>query len=197
MTGFITRCLRSLSLLVWLSAVMVQPAWADSIAAQRAVATLINGQLSVSTRFDIKLPAGLNDALMQGVPLPFRLEFELTRPRATSYYLNISNWFAPHASMSFTLSYQPLTQRYRRSIGSFATYYPTLGDALRAIGAIQGWRVLSPGLLSDVAPDDVAGRVRLILDISELPKPFQLNALGSSDWTLASVWTNLDIKGGS
>jgi hypothetical protein len=63
------------------------------------------------------------------------------------------------------------------------------------VGAIQGWRELNPGELSGSSPDQLAGRVRLALDISELPKPYQLNALGSSDWTLSSNWVSLDMKG--
>ncbi|BEV72427.1 MULTISPECIES: DUF4390 domain-containing protein [unclassified Paludibacterium] len=189
--------MRNVSLLVGLLACLAHPAWADNVNARRAEAELIDGQLAISTRFNIKLPSGLSEALTQGVPLTFRLEFELTRPRSTALYLNLSQWFAPHASMVFRLSYQPLTDRYRVAIGSFANYYSNLNEAMRAIGAIQSWRVLNVGALSGNSPDQVAGRVRLVLDISELPKPFQLNALGSSDWTLGSNWTSLDMKGGS
>jgi hypothetical protein len=196
MTASITRCLRNVSLLLWLLVCAVPSAWADAVVAHRAEAEIVDGQLAVSTRFSIRLPTGLSDALTQGVPLTFRLEFELTRPRMTAYYLDISKWFSPHADITFKLFYQPLTNRYRVAIGSFSNYYPTLNDAVRSIGAIQNWRVLDPGSLSGATPDQVAGRVRLVLDISELPKPFQLNALGSSDWTLASGWTSLDVQKG-
>jgi len=196
MTASITRCLRNTSLLLWLLTCALPAAWAsDAVSAKRSEAELADGQLAVSTRFNIKLPNGLSEALTQGVPLTFRLEFELTRPRLASYYLNLSQWFAPHASISFKLSYQSLTNRYRVTIGSFSNYYSSLPEALRAIGAIQSWRVLDPGYLSSDTPDQVAGRVRLVLDISELPKPFQLNAFGSSDWTLSSNWIVLDMKG--
>ncbi|MEO7854896.1 MAG: DUF4390 domain-containing protein, partial [Rubrivivax sp.] len=30
--------------------------------------------------------------------------------------------------------------------------------------------------------------VRLRLDVNQLPKPFQVNALASREWTLASEW---------
>lgn len=195
MTASTTRCLRNLSLLLWLLVCAVYPAWADAITAKRAEAELVDGQLSVSTRYSIRMPSGLTEALTQGVPLTFRLEFELSRPKLTAYYLDVSQWFSPHASISFKLSYQSLTNRYRVSIGSFSSYYPSLAEALRSVGGIQGWRVLGAGRLSGNSPDQVAGRVRLALDISELPKPYQLNALGSSDWTLASNWASLDVKG--
>jgi hypothetical protein len=190
-----TRCLRNLSLLLWLLACTVSTAWADAISAKRAEAELVDGQLAVSTRFNIKMPLGLSEALTQGVPLTFRLEFELSRPKLTAYYLDVSQWFSPHASIAFKLSYQSLTNRYRVSIGSFSNYYPSLVEALRSVGGIQGWRVLDAGSLSGRSPDQVAGRIRLALDISELPKPYQLNAFGSSDWTLTSSWISLDMKG--
>lgn len=196
MTAFITRCLKNLSLLVGLIMVCaVSTARADSVVARRAEAELVDGQLAISTRFNVKLPSGLSEAVTQGVPLTFRLEFELTRPRMTAYYLDLSQWFSPHASLTYKLSYQSLTNRYRVSIGSFSNYYPTLAEAVRAIGAIHNWRVLDPGALSGSSADQVSGHVRLVLDISELPKPFQLNALGSSDWTLSSNWVSLEMKG--
>ncbi len=196
MTASITRCLRKFSLL-WLLICAVPPAWADTIAARRAEVELVDGQLAVSTRFNVRLTTGLNEALQQGLPLTFRLDFELTRPRMTAYYLNFRGWFSPHASLAFRLSYQPLTNRYRVSIGSLSNYYQTLPDALRAIGSIQGWRVLDPGSLNGESSDKIAGLVRLELDVGELPKPYQLNALGSPDWSLSSNWITLEVKGGS
>lgn len=196
MTASITRCLRSASLLIWLIACAALPAWADSISATRSEAELLDGQLAVSTRFDIKLTPGLSDALTQGVALPFRLEFELTRPRSTAYLLNVREWFEPHAELHFKIAYQSLTSRYRVSIGSLSRYYATQAEALSALGAIHGWRVLEAGTLSGVPADKVKGRVRLMLDIGQLPKPFQLNALGSADWSLGSGWIDLNVKEG-
>jgi len=200
MTVSITRCLRNISLLIWLAVCAVPTAQADAIGitARRADAELTtDGQLSLSTRFQTRLPGSLNDALEQGVTLTFRLEFELTRPRTTAYYLNLTGWFEPHASLSFKLAYQSLTNRYRVTIGSFSSYYRSLNEAMGAVGSIQDWRVLQSGTLDGRSPGSVAGRVRLVLDIGELPKPFQLNALGSPDWSLASGWTTISVKEGS
>ncbi len=195
MTVSITRCLRSISLVLWLLVCAVPTAQADGILARRADAELTqDGQLSLSTRFQTKLSSSLNDALAQGVTLTFRLEFELTRPRSTAYYLNLKEWFEPHASLTFKLSYQSLTSRYRVTIGSFSNYYRSLSEAMGALGSIQDWRVLQSGALDPRNPGSVAGRVRLVLDISELPKPFQLNALGSGEWSLSSNWTSITMK---
>ncbi|PTU63562.1 DUF4390 domain-containing protein [Chromobacterium sp. Beijing] len=197
MTAFITRCLKNVSLLLCLLAGLAMAAQAETISSRRAEAEVTaDGQLSVSTRFQTRLTPSLSDALEQGVVLPFRLEFQLTKPRLTAYYLNFSEWFDPHAQLGFKLSYQSLTNRYRVTIGNLSNYYPTLREALGAVGAIQGWRVLNSGTLDPRASGRVAGQVRLLLDIGELPKPFQLNALGSSDWSLSSDWVKLDVKDG-
>ncbi|WP_242673576.1 DUF4390 domain-containing protein [Aquitalea sp. USM4] len=184
--------------MLWLLVCAVPTAQADGILARRADAELTqDGQLSLSTRFQTKLSSSLNDALAQGVTLTFRLEFELTRPRSTAYYLNLKEWFEPHASLTFKLSYQSLTSRYRVTIGSFSNYYRSLSEAMGALGSIQDWRVLQSGALDPRNSGSVAGRVRLVLDISELPKPFQLNALGSGEWSLSSNWTSITMKEGS
>ncbi len=195
MTASITRCLRNISLLLALLCCLLPPALADTIGSRRAEAEVMpDGTLAVSTRFFTKLTPSLSEALEQGVVLGFRLEFELTKPRTTSYYLSLREWFDPHAQLAFKLSYQPLTGRYRVTIGSLSNYYPTLREALSALGAIQGWRVLNPGTLDPKKPGQVAGQVRLLLDIGDLPKPFQMNALGSDDWSLDSGWIRLDVK---
>ena len=197
MTASITRYLRNASLILGLWCATALCVFADTLPASRAEAELAgDGQLSVSTRFQVKLPPALSDALEQGITLPFRLDVEITKPRLLAYRLSLSQWFEPHASLSFKLSFQALTNRYRVTIGSLSRYYNSLPEALSAVGSISGWRVLDPGALNGLTPRDVEARVRLSLDIGELPKPFQLNALGSSEWGLASGWVNLGMKGG-
>ena len=39
-----------------------------------------------------------------------------------------------------------------------------------------------------------AAAVRMRLDVSQLPKPFQLNALASRDWNLSSDWHRWSVK---
>ena len=192
---FITRYLKNVSLSLFFLATLLMAQQVEAIISRRAEAEVtLDGQLSVNTRFQMRLTPTLSDALEQGVALPFRLEFQLTKPRWTAYYLNFRDWFDLHAQLGFKLSYQSLTNRYRVTIGNLSNYYPTLREALGAVGAIQGWRVLNLGTLDPRASLRVAGQVRLLLDISELPRPFQLNALGSAEWSLSSDWVKLDVK---
>jgi hypothetical protein len=195
MTASITRYLRNASLILGLWCATALCAFADTLHASRAEAELADGQLAVSTRFQVKLPQPLSDALEQGVTLAFRLDVELTRPRVLAYRLSLAQWFEPHASLTFKLSYQALTGRYRVTIGTLPRYYPSLPEALAAVGSIRGWRVLEPGALNGLSAHEVEARARLALDIGELPKPFQLNALGSPEWGLSSDWVSLGMKG--
>jgi len=39
-----------------------------------------------------------------------------------------------------------------------------------------------------------AAALRMRLDVSQLPKPFQLNALASRDWNLGSDWHRWSVK---
>lgn len=161
---------------------------ADGIAAQRVRLEVRENALAVSSRYRIVLPDSLQNAVMQGVPLSFQLQFDLTRPRSAASWNSLSNWFAPTASMQFKLAYYGLTGRYRVTIGGLSKYYPGLDEALAAVGSIAGWRVLDTVAWDDADRRKAAGKVRLMLDISQLPRPFQLRAVGADDWELDSGW---------
>lgn len=170
-------------------------AQAEDIGVVRAKGELTsNGQMLVSTRFKVDLPSQLKEALTQGVSLNFRLDFELNSPMYPAYKLKLSNWFSSHASIQYKLSYHPLTDRYRVSIGTISNDYSTLEAALNSLGAISNWRILPAQTLSGYSTDDVGAVVRLSLSISELPKPFQVNAITSSKWRLDTGSVTLAIS---
>jgi hypothetical protein len=51
---------------------------------------------------------------------------------------------------------------------------------------VRNWLVAEPGVLEAGVSHEVALRFRL--DTSQLPKPFQVTAIGSSDWNLGTEW---------
>ena len=51
---------------------------------------------------------------------------------------------------------------------------------------VRNWQVADLETLQAGVSHEVALRFRL--DTSQLPKPFQIAAVGSRDWTLASDW---------
>ena len=57
---------------------------------------------------------------------------------------------------------------------------------MQAIGSIGGWRVIDNNQI-DPAKSYIAG-LRMTLDLSKLPKPFQVNALNNRDWNVSSDW---------
>ena len=193
--AFITRLLKSSKTLIvpLLLAVSLNAA-GEGISATRAEAKLTHaGQLSVSSRFRTELPDQLKEALKQGVPLHFNLSWQLSAPSMSSYKFKIDQLLNNDSTIQYKLSFHPLTNRYRVTVGTFSTEYDTLETALRAVGAVANWKVLSKGALSDVAAKDTKAEIRLLLTTAKLPKPFQINALTSKNWHLDSGWKSLSV----
>ena len=193
--AFITRLLKSSKTLIvpLLLAVSLNAA-GEGISATRAEAKLTHaGQLSVSSRFRTDLPDQLKEALKQGVPLHFNLSWQLSAPSMSSYKFKFDQLLDNDSTIQYKLSFHPLTNRYRVTVGTFSTEYDTLETALRAVGAVANWKVLSKGALSDVAAKDTKAEIRLLLTTAKLPKPFQINALTSKNWHLDSGWKSLSV----
>ncbi len=193
--AFITRLLKSSKTLIvpLLLAVSLNAA-GEGISATRAEAKLTHaGQLSVSSRFRTDLPDQLKEALKQGVPLHFNLSWQLSAPSMSSYKFKLDQLLNNDSTIQYKLSFHPLTNRYRVTVGTFSTEYDTLETALRAVGAVVNWKVLSKGALSDVAAKDTKAEIRLLLTTAKLPKPFQINALTSKNWHLDSGWKSLSV----
>ena len=193
--AFITRLLKSSKTLIvpLLLAVSLNAA-GEGISATRAEAKLTHaGQLSVSSRFRTDLPDQLKEALKQGVPLHFNLSWQLSAPSVASYKFKFDQLLNNDSTIQYKLSFHPLTNRYRVTVGTFSTEYDTLETALRAVGAVANWKVLSKGALSDVAAKDTKAEIRLLLTTAKLPKPFQITSLTSKNWHLDSGWKSLSV----
>lgn len=136
--------------------------------------------------FQIELNPRLEDAIAKGVALYFEVEFELTRKR---WY-----WFDDSVSrqLMLRLSYHALTRQYRISSGALYQSFGTLADALRVLSRVRSWQVLDPGAV--ISGADYQAALRMRLDVTQLPKPFQVNALTSREWNLASEWRRWPFK---
>ena len=131
--------------------------------------------------FSIALTPPLEDVLSKGVSLYFLLDFELIRPR---WY-----WFNERIAESqsqYRLSYNALTRQYRVGSGSLYQNFATLGEALAVMSRVRRRLELEPGAIRKETT--YTAGVRMRLDTSQLPKPFNLTALGSRDWNIASDW---------
>lgn len=143
--------------------------------------------LALDATFDFDLPWALEDALSRGVPLYFVVDFELYRSR---WY-----WFDERrvsASLTYRLSYSPLTREYRLARGTLALPFDTLGAALAVLRRVSNWTVVERGTLT--AGPDYWAQVRMRLDTTQLPRPFQIGAVTSRDWTLVSEWRNVPVR---
>lgn len=158
------------------------PAGADNIAARSADLRLEEDHYVLDADFDLALNATLEEAIVRGVPLYFVVEFELQRPRL--FWIDdtvVSN------TLSYRLSYNALTRQYRLSSGgAFYQNLPTLGEAQHLISRVRGRKVIEKAALIKGTRYEAA--VRLRLDTTQLPKPFQISALTSRDWNLQSDW---------
>jgi hypothetical protein len=136
--------------------------------------------------FDVQLNGRLEEAINRGVPLYFVVEFELARPRW--YWLDEK---PVQLSQTYKISYTPLLRQYRLSVGNLYQNFTRLEEVTRALSRLRGWHIADKGALKkDVAYQ--AG-LRMRLDTAQLPKPFQVNAIASRDWTLASDWHRWSI----
>lgn len=136
---------------------------------------------SLAADANINFNTRLEEAVNKGVVLYFAADFELTRPR---WY-----WFDEHVirrSKTFQLSYHALTRQYRLSTGALHQGYATLEEALLVLSHLRHWQVLDKG---EVKPGQTyLAALRLHLDLTQMPKTFQVSALANKDWNLSSDW---------
>ncbi|MGD9942883.1 MAG: DUF4390 domain-containing protein [Burkholderiaceae bacterium] len=135
----------------------------------------------LSAEFQVPLTRSLEDAVRRGVPLYFVLEFELTRPRW---------WWTDERiaerSISYRLSYHALTRQFRLGSNGLGQNFDTLAEAVRTMSGIRGWRVVAADRINPGTRYEA--QVRLRLDTSQLPKPFQISAITNRDWNPQSEW---------
>jgi hypothetical protein len=135
----------------------------------------------LNAEFGLSLNPTLEEALMKGVPLYFVLELEISRPRW--YWLDEK---VLTATTMYRVAWNALTLQYRVSSGLFAQTLYTLEEVERFLSRVTSRAIARRDQLQKGAKYDAALRFRL--DVNQLPKPFQVNALTSRDWTLQSEW---------
>jgi hypothetical protein len=190
MTVSFTRSFRKSSLLllaVLAILLLALPARAEGILVRDAALVAADEGYYLEADFDVTLNATLEDALNKGVPLYFLLEFEIIRPRW--YWLDDK---VVNTQQQYRLAYNALTRQYRLGIGAFFQNFSDLNEALSFLSKVRRRQILEIGMLSRGSVYSAAVRMRL--DVSQLPKPFQLNALASRDWNLSSEWHRWTVK---
>ena len=160
---------------------LVEVVRADTIAVKSAELLAEDDDYVLNAQFDFSFNPTLEQALQNGISLYFVLEFELGRPRW--YWLDEK---IAQVSIQYRLSYTPLTRQYRLTSGLLAQQFDSLEEVERILSRVVSRPVVARDALVAGARYDAG--VRLRLDGTLLPKPFQVNALTSRDWTLQSEW---------
>jgi hypothetical protein len=172
---------RVLALLLALAAMAVRPARGDTIPVVSAQLRAEEGEILLSAEFDFALTPPLEQALEKGIPLYFTIEAEISRARPLWFPEKIAEW-----SITYRVSYSSLTRQYRVASGPFGQAFESLDDVQRFIGHVTSRPVARADDLTKGVRYDVALREKL--DVNQLPKPFQINALASREWQLSSDW---------
>ena len=155
---------------------------ADDIQIKSARIEYSDNTYRLLTSYSLDFNHSLEEMLSHGIPLYFKTEIEVVRPRAFWF-----NEVPVSKSRTTRITYNVLTRQYSISIpGTIQRNYSTLEDALSAIRYPPSWSIADQ---SDLLPgEEYQVAVRVMLDISQLPKPFQINALNNHDWRLVSDW---------
>jgi Domain of unknown function (DUF4390) len=145
--------------------------------------------LSAAARFE--LPPVVEDALLKGIPMFFVVEADIYRHR---WYWSDAR--VASAVRTMRLAYQPLTRRWRvniasgliaNSAGLRATLnqnYETLAEALSAIQRVARWKIAESGDVERDAAYKLEFSFRL--DLSQLPRPFQIGMAGQREWDISA-----------
>jgi hypothetical protein len=88
--------------------------------------------------------------------------------------------------LTYRLSFHALTRQYRLSSGALHQNFATLAEALGVISRLRGWPVAERGTFKPGVAYEAG--VRLYLDLTQLPKPLQVSAIGSPEWTVGTDW---------
>ena len=174
------------ALLLWMLTAVV-PAQAEGVKVNHASIYVSEEGQYLDADFSLELTPVLEDALNRGVSLTFNISLEVLEPR---WY-----WFNKeliHFQQDRRLSFNPLTRTYRFSIGSLYLSFGTLEDALQALTHLNHMRLAEAARLSKGGHYEAS--LQMKLDVSQLPKPFQLDAISNSDWNLVSRPMNWTVK---
>jgi hypothetical protein len=188
-------------LVAWLllAAAMVQAQLATDITQMRLERSDDEWQLSAQLQFEI--PAVVEEALLKGIPMVFVYSADVLRERWYWYDKKVLG-----AERHMRLAYQPLTRRWRLNVGAGAAAssgvglalnqsFDSLAQALSAIKRVAKWKIADATELDSAVRYKLDFRFRL--DLGQLPRPFQIGALGQSDWDIsASALTPLVAESG-
>ncbi|HZH08587.1 MAG TPA: DUF4390 domain-containing protein [Lautropia sp.] len=135
----------------------------------------------LSADFVLSLTETLRDAVNRGLPLYFLTEVQIQRGRW--YWLDET---LVSTQIEWRLSYHALTRQFRVASSGRSDSFESLEEAIAALSSVKRWQVAP--LSRFQAGTAYMVWVRMRLDTTRLPKPFQMAALTDRDWNPESEW---------
>lgn len=179
---------------VWVALLVMLACALPGVAVQASEATIVSvtpvmddTDLYIDADIELDLTSELYSAVSRGIPLHFSLDIEIVARRRW--------WFdktVVKQQRTWRVIYNALTRQWRVGTGELSIPETSLEDALARIRQVRGWSVAA---LADLDKDvTYQGRARLRLDTSQLARPFQIDALNSSAWSLATSWKSFSFS---
>jgi hypothetical protein len=143
--------------------------------------------LSATVRFD--MPQAVEEALTKGIPMYFVAEATIYQDRWYWYDKRVAS-----AARHMRLAFQPLTRRWRLQVSSqpignsgliLGQMFDTREEALAAVQRVSHWKIADAAEVDPDAKHSIDFRFRL--DVSQLPRPFQIGAAGQAEWIILAV----------
>ncbi len=201
MTVSITHCWRriGIELGAWLARalLMVLLGW-GTVSAQTSSVELTelvplrkDNALLLNAQLKLELGPAVEDALIKGLAVHFVAQAEVLRERWywTDKTIGV-------ASRYYRLAFQPLTRRWRLNVssepisgaglaGSISQNFESLSEALSVIRRQSAWKIAEAQSLELDARQRL--RYEFRLDVTQLPRPFQIAAGNQADWNLQVI----------
>lgn len=155
----------------------------DRFVVRTAYTELLHGVYFLNADMHLALDRQAVDALVNGVPLVLKIQIQLSRERSLLWDAAVAD-----LTQSYQLTYHALSRRYivKNLNSGFQVSFQSYQDALDHLGHINDLPIIDGSLLN---PDDRYDiRIRVLLDIKNIPTGFQLitslfsGTEQSSDW---------------
>jgi Domain of unknown function (DUF4390) len=140
--------------------------------------------LYLSSQLRFELSPAVQETLLRGIAVFFVAEADLFRNRWYWYDKKLAG-----VVRQWRLAYQPLTRRWRLTVSTangaspgaaLTQNFESLSEALLAVQRTVRWKIADMSGLDPDAEYNLDYRFRL--DVSQLPRPFQIGAVGLDDW---------------
>jgi len=162
-------------------------AYADEPRVTRIEPVIRDGRLELDAEVDFALNEQLRDAAERGLPLYFTADLVISRSRWW--------WFdetVVDTTLTWRVVYNALTRQWRAGAGELTLPVSSLDQAMDMVRHIRNWQLVDVSELDYGVP--YSGQMRLRLDTSQLARPFQVNAINSSSWSLATPWADFSFS---